>query len=103
MTTIGEPGQAIGRDIGAGERAEAELNAFISRRDTQRRRDEGEQTVEDLWKARERLEAARRRRELDAEWRGWHRSRAALYRRLSAEHEAAAERLMEETDERRTA
>ena len=81
-----------GREIATGERAESELDAFIPRRDSQRRKDEGERAVEDLWKARERLEVARRRRELDAEWCVWHRSRAAFYRRFAAEHDAAAER-----------
>ena len=87
------PGLGIGREVATGERAEVELAAFISRRDTQRRQTEGERQVEEMWQARERFELARRRRELDAEWCGWHRSRAALYGRLSAEHEAAAERL----------
>jgi hypothetical protein len=87
-----EPGAGIGWDIPRGERAESEIDIFISRRHDQRVKDEAETRVEDLWKARERLEVAHRRRELDAEWRGWHQSRAAVYRRFAAEHEAAAER-----------
>ena len=38
--------QGMGRQIVTGERAEAALSAFISRRDTQRRRDEGERATE---------------------------------------------------------
>ncbi len=85
--------QGTGREIAKGEAVEHELDAFISKRHDRRVKDEGERQVEEMWKARSRLEAARRRRELDAEWCGWHESRAVLYRRLSAEHEAAAERL----------
>lgn len=90
---MSNPGAGISREIATGDRADAELDAFVSRRDKQRRETEGERAVEDLWQARERLDNARRRRELEAEWCGWHRSRAALYARMSAEHEALAERL----------
>jgi hypothetical protein len=87
--------QGTGRDIARGEVVEHELNAFIAKRHERRVKDEGERQVEEMWKTRERLEVARQRRELDAEWRGWHRSRAALYARLSAEHEEQAKRLSE--------
>ena len=89
-----EPGAAIGREIATGERAEAELDAFISRRHEQRRKSEGERAEEDFWREAERREAARRRQENRAGWYGWHLDRAGLYARLSAEHEAAAEGLM---------
>ena len=98
-----EPGAAIGREIGAGERAEAELDTFISRRDEQRRKSEPERELEAAWVDAERREAARRRAENRAGWYGWHSSRAALYARLSAEHEAAAAGLMKDTDERKSA
>jgi len=97
-----EPGRAISREIARGERAVAELDSFISRRDKQRRETEGDRAVEAAWAISERREDARRRQENRAGWHGWHVHRADLYRRLSAEHEAAAEKL-EATDERRTA
>ena len=98
-----EPGRPIGRDIAAGEAVEHELDAFISRRHEQRRKSEPEHEAEALWKAFERRQEALRRQENAAAWHGWHVHRAQLYARLSAEHEAAAEELMEETNERRTA
>ena len=97
-----EPGAAIGREIGAGERAEAELDTFISRRDEQRRKSEPERELEAAWVDAERREAARRRAENRAGWYGWHLDRAELYGRLSREHEAAAAGLME-TKERKSA
>ena len=91
---ISEPGRAIGREIATGERADAQIDAFISRRHDQREKSEGERAVEDLWRESERREAARRRKEARAGWYGWHLDRADLYARLSAEHEAAAEGLL---------
>ncbi len=102
VDVMGQPGAGIGREVGAGERAEAELDAFISRRHEQRRKDEGERAAEEAWVASERLQEAARRRENRAGWYAWHTHRAELYGRLSAEHEAAAESL-QATDERRTA
>src|SRR5918998_3266533 len=69
------PGAGIAREMAAGERADAELDAFICRRDTQRRRDEGERLEEDLWRASERLQEALRREEED-------RGRLAICRHL---------------------
>ena len=45
-------GAALSRDIGAGEKVEAELDAFVSRRDKQRRRTEGERPDEEAWSTR---------------------------------------------------
>ncbi len=98
-----EPGQALNRDIAAGEAVEHELDAFISRRHEQRRKSESERELEAVWRVSERVLEAARRREARAGWYSWHAHRAELYARLSAEHEAAAEGLMEETDQRRTA
>ena len=98
-----EPGAALNRDIAAGEAVEHELDAFISRRDAERRKSEPERELEAVWKASERRREAARRRELRAGWYGWHMHRAELYARLSAEHAATAVGLMEETDERRSA
>lgn len=91
-----EPGAAIGREIATGERAEAELDSFISRRHEQRRKSEPERELEAAWVDAERREAARRRQENRVGWYGWHMDRATLYARLSAEHEVAAAGLMGE-------
>ena len=86
----------IGREIAAGERAEAELDSFISRRHEQRRKSESECELEAAWAAAEKREAARRRKENRAAWYSWHAHRAELFARLSAEHGAAAEGLLGE-------
>ena len=44
-----EPGAAIGWEIATGERAEAELDSFISRRHEQRRKSEPERELEAAW------------------------------------------------------
>lgn len=85
-----------GREIARGEAVEKELDVFITRRHEKRRESEPERELEELWKESERREEARRREENRAGWYGWHRHRAALYARLSAEHGAKAEKLMED-------
>ena len=62
----------------------------------------GGEAAEEAWMESERREAARRRAENRVGWYSWHMHRAELYGRLSAEHAATAEGLLE-TDERRTA
>jgi hypothetical protein len=57
------PGLGVGRDIATGEKVEAEINSFISRRHYQRVKGEGERAVEDAWRASERREEARRAEE----------------------------------------
>ena len=96
MDTMREPGRAIGREIATGERADAQIETFISRRHVQRVKSEGERALEDLWRESEKRQEAARRREARAAWYGWHLDRADLYARLSAEHEAAAEGLLGE-------
>ena len=100
-------GRAVGREIATGDRAEAQIDAFISRRDAQRRKSEGDTAEEEAWVKSERRRDAHRRAENRAAWYGWHMDQAERHRRnlgaLVAQHEAAAERLIEETDERRTA
>ena len=78
--------RGIGRAIASGERAEAELDSFISRRHEQRRKSEPERELEAAWVAAEKREDARRRQENRAGWYGWHMHRAELYGRLSREH-----------------
>ncbi len=99
MAKVG-PGRAIGREMAAGDRADAEVDAFISRRHDRRVTEEGERPAEGAWMESERREAARRRAENRVGWYSWHMHRAELYGRLSREHAANAEGLMEETDER---
>ena len=96
MDVVRQPGLEIGRDIARGERAEAEIDSFISRRDEQRRKSEPERELEAVWRASERVQEARRREENAAAWYSWHARRAALYARLSAEHAATAEGLLGE-------
>jgi hypothetical protein len=96
VDTMSEPGRAIGREITTGERAEAELDNFISRRHEQRRKSEPERELEAVWKASERVLEAARRREARAGWYSWHAHRAELYARLAAEHAETAEGLLGE-------
>ncbi len=107
MDVMGEPGVGIGRDIAAGEAVEHELDAFISRRDKQRREEEEDRAEEEAWVESERRHDVHKRAENRAAWYGWHMDQAERHRRnlgaLVAQHEAAAERLMQATDERRTA
>ena len=90
-----------------GEKVELELDAFITKRDAQRRRSEGERLAEEVWMESERLYNARRRRELDAERYGYLMDSADGIERtaaaIAAGKRAQAARLMEETEQRRTA
>ena len=89
--------RGIGWEIATGNRADAEVDAFISRRHEQRRKSEPERETEAVWVEAERREAARRRAENRAGWWcSWHLHRASLYARLSAEHQATADGLMGE-------
>jgi hypothetical protein len=102
-----EPGAAKGRDIAKGEGVEHEITAFIEKRHTQRVRDEGDRAGEEAWMKSESRRDDRRRAENRAAWYDWHMDQAERHGRnlaaLVAQHEAAAERLMQATDERRTA
>ena len=106
MEAMSNPGRALNRDISKGESVEAEISAFISRRDTQRRKTEGERPEEAAWVEHERTHNARRTAEMRAAWCEFHRGQAERHRRnltaLVAFHEAEAERLTQAT-ERRTA
>ena len=94
-------------DIARSEAVEAELDRLVERRHDLRVADEGDRPDEEAWAKAERRHDARRRAELRAAWYGWHIDQAERHRRnlaaLVAQHEAAAERLMQATDERRTA
>lgn len=98
-----EPGQSLSRELATGDRADLQIDAFISKHHEKRRKDEPDRETEAVWREAERREVARRRRENRAGWYGWHMDRAGLYARLSEEHAGRAEKLMEETNERKTA
>ncbi len=91
---IAQPGRELSREIAAGEGAESQIDAFIARRDMERRKSGEDQATEDFWKAATLRQEAHRRRENAAGWRAWHEHRATLYARLSAEHAATAENLL---------
>ncbi len=96
-----EPGAAIGRDIAAGEAVEAEIDAFISRRDAQRRKSEGARAAEEAFMVSERAYFARQEAERRAAWVEYHRRQAQCHRRtledLIALHEERASKLQEGT------
>ena len=90
-------GRAIGRDIAAGERTEAELDQLVSRCHDRRVVEEGERPLEEAWKASERRHNARLRAENEAAWVSFHRGQAERHRRtleaLVRGHEEAAARI----------
>jgi hypothetical protein len=87
-------------DVVRGEVAEAQLTAFIERRDRQRRQTEGERRIEEAWMDSERRYEANRRREIRAAWVAFHEGQAERHRRtledLIKHNEAQAARLCEE-------
>lgn len=62
-----EPGRAECRDIAAGEAVEHELDAFVARRDKERRKTEGERVEEAAWAESSRRHRARQDAEERAE------------------------------------
>ncbi len=87
-------------DIAQGEKVEAELDHMIRRADERRQLTEGERAEHELWQASVERYNARRRREMRAQWYGWHCDQAERHRRtleaLIAHHEGEAERLLED-------
>lgn len=80
-------------DIGRSEQVETDLDRLIERRDTERRKSEGDRRAEELW-----AESVRRyNASQEADHRlAWHDYEMRLYRihsGLAAEHLARAERL----------
>ncbi len=53
-----EPGAGIGREMGDGERADAQIDSFISRRDEQRRKSEPERETLPPWVYRQEYECS---------------------------------------------
>jgi hypothetical protein len=91
-----KPGAALSRNIASGERAEADLDAFISRRHNQRVGSEGERRQEELWQESAwRHEAAKRAENAHA-WRECHLAAAArhtsLFLSLIEHHEREVEK-----------
>ena len=97
---IGEPrGAALNRDIATGEKVEHELDAFIRKRDKERRRTEGERPEEEAWKESVRRYEAARDAHLPQEWPArYHIAQAVRYKAtleaLVAHHEAEAEKYL---------
>ena len=96
MDTISSPGAGIGRDIATGDRADAQIDGFISRRHDQRVKSEGERPAEEAFMESERRYDARRRAEVRAAWVDYHEGQAARHRgvlgALVAFHEAEADK-----------
>lgn len=99
----GRSGEGGCVDIAKGGATEKELDQLIARRSRQKDPDEEHA----LWLVSERLHIARREAEDRAARLAFHEGQAARLRHalrsLVAQHEAAAEKLMEETEQRRTA
>jgi hypothetical protein len=85
------------RDISQGEKVEQELDAFVNKRDRQRRESEGERAAEEMYRESCRRHEEQRRAVLRAEWVAYHKAAAERARRtlgrIVEEHEAAASRL----------
>ena len=100
-------GAALNRNLGSptapGEGVEAELDRLIQRRSRQKEPEE----ESELWKANVRAYEEKRRQMARLEWHAFHcgqvqRHRATL-QALIEHHEGEAARLIEETQERKTA
>jgi hypothetical protein len=86
--------------VARGEMVEAELNRMIEKRSRKGEQDPNER--EDLWVESFRRYQERERRQMRAEWYGWHCDQAERHRRtleaLIAHHEDAAQKLCESTE-----
>jgi hypothetical protein len=76
---------------------------FIERRDEKRRQTEGERLEQELWMEKLKAYNERERRQIRAEWYGWHCDQAERHRRtlerLIVHHEGQAQKLLMEDDE----
>jgi hypothetical protein len=82
-----QPGRGIARDIGRGEAVERELDAFISNRNEQRVKTEGERQLEEAWRESDRRAEARRREENRLAWCGYFERLAGSLRARAEEYE----------------
>jgi hypothetical protein len=80
------------------------LTRFIERRDDKRRQTEGERLEDDLWMETVKAYNERERRQIRAQWYGWHCDQAQRHRRtlaaLIAHHEGEAQKLLEDSEEK---
>jgi hypothetical protein len=80
------------------------LTRFIERRDDKRRQTEGERLEDDLWMETVKAYNERERRQIRAQWYGWHCDQAQRHRRtlaaLIAHHEDEAQKLLEDSEEK---
>jgi hypothetical protein len=103
----GQFGAALNRNLGSptapGEAVESELDRLIERRSRQKDPDE----ESELWQASVRAYEEKRRQAARLEWHAFHCGQAERHRAtlqvLIEHHESEAKRLMEATQERRTA
>ena len=94
---MSNPGRDLPREMASEDRADAQIDAFITRRDEKRRESEGYWAAEAAWREAERRLETRRRAENRVGWyAGWRIARAELYGRMSREHAATAEGLLGE-------
>jgi hypothetical protein len=81
------------------EAAQAQIERFIERRDEKRRQSEGERLEQELWMKTVKAYNERERRQIRAQWYGWHCDQVERHRRtlaaLIAHHEGEAQRLLE--------
>ncbi len=91
-------GAALSRDISTGEKVEAELDAFISKRDKERRLSEGERAEEAAWRESVRRHDAARDAELREQWREYHQGQEERHRAnleaLATYHEEQAQKYL---------
>jgi hypothetical protein len=87
---VAQPGRSIGRDIATGEKVEAELDAFVSRRHEQRVATEGERQAEESWKASERAYFVHRRQENRLAWCDYFSHLAGALRARAEEYDRRA-------------
>jgi hypothetical protein len=78
------------------------LTRFIERRDDKRRQTEGERLEDDLWMETVKAYNERERRQIRAQWYGWHCDQVERHRRtleaLITHHEGEAVKLLEESE-----
>jgi hypothetical protein len=83
------------------EAAEAELTRFIERRDDLRRRTEGERQAEELWRESVARFHERSEAEMRSRWIEYEQHMSELHTRLAEEHREKAQKLLEESDDRK--
>jgi hypothetical protein len=80
-------------DISRSEQVESDLHRLIERRDTERRKTEGERAAEELWAESVRRYNARQEADHRAAWHDYEMRLYRIHSGLAAEHLARAERL----------